>query len=198
MAPYRESLSEVVGHIERPLDRAAVLEGSMDEVLLDAIAEAAQTRLAFSNGWRYGAPILPGEVTVEHLWNIVPTNAPVSVVELTGEELLAMLEQNLERTFAANPYEQMGGFVKRCRELHMYFKVENPPGHRIEELFVEGEPLLLGRRYRAALLGEQAVPRKYGSNRESVGISSVQALRAYLRAGNSSTRRQRAHTVSAI
>ncbi|MBW4053421.1 MAG: bifunctional metallophosphatase/5'-nucleotidase [Proteobacteria bacterium] len=197
MAPHRQKLAEVVGRTERALDRAAVLEGSMDEVLLDSIAQAAQTRLAFSNGWRYGAPILPGEVTVEQLWNIVPTNAPVSVVELTGEELLGMLEENLERTFAANPYEQMGGFVKRCRDLHLYFKVENPAGHRIEQLFVEGEPLALGRRYRAALLGEQAVPAKYGAQREHTGIRAVDALRAHFRSAARS-RGARAHSVTAI
>ena len=128
----------------------------------------------------------------------MPTNTPVSVVDLTGEELLTMLEQNLERTFAANPYEQMGGFVKRCRELHMYFKIENPPGHRIEELFVEGEPLMQGRCYRAALLGEQAVPRKYGANRENIGVCAVDALRAHFRSAGANTRRPRAHTVSAI
>lgn len=42
----------------------------MDNVLLDSMASAAGTQLAFSNGWRYGAPILPGTVTMEHLWNI--------------------------------------------------------------------------------------------------------------------------------
>ena len=197
MAPHRQMLAEVVGRTERALDRAAMLEGSMDEVLLDAIAQAAQTRLAFSNGWRYGAPLLPGEVTVEQLWNIVPTNAPVSVLELTGEEMLSMLEENLERTFAANPYQQMGGFVKRCRELHMYFKIENPAGHRIEELFVEGEPLAPGRRYRAALLGEQAVPGKYGAGRERIGIDAIDALRAHFRA-STPIRGAHAHSVSAI
>lgn len=191
MAPHRPMLAEVVGRTERALDRAAVLEGSMDEVLLDSIAEAAQTRLAFSNGWRYGAPVLPGEVTVEQLWNIVPTNAPVSVVELTSEEILAMLEENLERTFAANPYEQMGGFVKRCRDLHLYFKVENPAGHHIEQLFVENEPLDLRRRYRAALLGEQAVPLKYGAQREQIGIRAVDALRAHFRSWSTSRRPMR-------
>ena len=76
--------------------------------------EAAGTQIAFSNGWRYGAPVPPGPVTMNDLWNIIPTNPPVSVVELTGAEIRAMLEENLERTFAADPYAQMGGYAKRC------------------------------------------------------------------------------------
>ena len=80
VAPHRDFLDQVVGRVHSPLDRATSLEASMDNVLLDAIAAAAGTRLAFSNGWRYGAPILPGDVTMEHLWNIVPTHPPISTV----------------------------------------------------------------------------------------------------------------------
>jgi len=148
----------------------------MDNVLLDAIAAAAGTRLAFSNGWRYGAPILPGAVTMEHLWNIVPTHPPISTVELTGDELRAMLEANLERTYSPDPYCQMGGFVKRCRGLNLYFKMENPKGQRIEDLLVDGAPIQPGRIYRAAMLGEQGVPNKYGSKRQKIEIDAIQSL----------------------
>ncbi|OZB42424.1 MAG: bifunctional metallophosphatase/5'-nucleotidase [Thiomonas sp. 13-66-29] len=176
VAPHRKFLDQVVGQVRSPLDRATSLEATMDNVLLDAIASAAGTPLAFSNGWRYGAPILPGAVTMEHLWNIVPTAPPISTIELTGDELRAMLEANLERTYAADAYCQMGGFVKRCRGLNLYFKMENPKGHRIEDLLIGGSPIQGGRVYRAAMLGEQGVPKKYGSNRQKIEVDAIQAL----------------------
>lgn len=176
VAPHRAFIDQVVGHVHSPLDRATSLEASMDNVLLDAIAAAAGTQLAFSNGWRYGAPILPGTVTMEHLWNIVPTHPPISTVELSGEELRAMLEANLERTYSPDPYGQMGGFVKRCGGLNMYFKMENPKGHRIEDLLVEGAPVQPGRIYRAAMLGEQGVPHKYGTNRRTIDVDAIGSL----------------------
>ncbi len=176
VAPHRAFLGQVVGRVQRPLDRATSLEASMDNVLLDAIAAAAGTPLAFSNGWRYGAPILPGEVTMEHLWNIVPTHPEISTVVLTGEELRVMLEANLERTFSPDPYCQMGGFVKRCRGLNLYFKMENPKGQRIEDLLVDGAPVQPDRRYRAAMLGEQGVPMKYGSDRRKTDLGAIEAL----------------------
>jgi len=175
--PHRDLLGQVVGHAAAPLDRATSLEASMDNVLLDAIARVADTQLAFSNGWRYGAPILAGDVTLEHLWNVVPTDAPVSTVELTGDELMSMLEANLERTYAANAYHQMGGFVKRCRGLRLFFKMENPKGHRIESLMVDGEAVKGDRLYRAAMLGEQGVPAKFGGQRKKVGTTAIAALR---------------------
>ena len=184
IAPHRAFLDQVVGKAQSPLDRATSLEASMDNVLLDAIAVAADTRLAFSNGWRYGAPILPGEVTMEHLWNIVPTHPSISTVELSGDELRAMLEANLERTYSPDPYCQMGGFVKRCRGLNLYFKMENPKGHRIEDLLVDGAPVQPGRIYRAAMLGEQGVPMKYGSNRRSIEIDAVDSLQQLFSRGS--------------
>ncbi len=115
-------------------------------------------------------------MTVNELWNIIPTNPPVSVVDLTGGEIVEMLENNLESTFAANPYEQMGGFVKRMRGVLMYFKAENPTGHRIDRLFIEGEPADRDRLYTVAFVTEQAVPKKFGKNRRDLKITGVEAL----------------------
>src|SRR5699024_11250433 len=83
-------------------------------LLLEALLWETEADVAFSNGWRYGAPIAPGPITMRDIWNIIPTNPLVSVVMLTGAEILSMLEENLEHTFAADPYEQMGGYMKRC------------------------------------------------------------------------------------
>ncbi|WP_418317241.1 bifunctional metallophosphatase/5'-nucleotidase [Piscinibacter sakaiensis] len=196
LAPHRAFLDQVVGRVSSPLDRATSLEASMDNVLLDAIAAAAGTRLAFSNGWRYGAPILPGDVTMEQLWNIVPTHPPISTVELTGEELRAMLEANLERTYSPDPYCQMGGFVKRCRGLNMYFKMENPKGHRIEDLLVDGAPVQPGRRYRAAMLGEQGVPAKYGSQRQKLEVDAIESLQQWFAQTDAVSGRRRGTVVA--
>jgi len=64
VAPHREMLSEIVGHTGTALNRNTMLEATMDNLLLQAVAEAAGTGIAFSNGWRYGAPIPVGPVTV--------------------------------------------------------------------------------------------------------------------------------------
>lgn len=177
LAPDRAQLSEVVGSVTAPLHRYAMLNAPMDDVLLEAICAAAGTKIAVSNGWRYGAPIPPGPVTVDDLWNIIPTNPPVSIVELTGQELREMLEENLERTFAADPYEQMGGYVKRLRGLRLYFKAENPAGHRIDRLFAEGAPVQAQRLYSVAYVTSQGVPAQFGRNRRQLEIRAVDALK---------------------
>ena len=180
-APHREMLSEVVGETETDLNRYTTLEATMDNFLLDAIADAAGTEIAFSNGWRYGAPIPKGDITVNDLWNIIPTNPPVSLVEMTGAELWEMMEENLERTFSRDPYKQMGGYVKRCRGLNVYFKIENRKGERIQEFFAEGERLEKDKTYTVAFVTEQGVPKKFGTNRRDLDIKAIDALKNYLK-----------------
>lgn len=179
LAPHRSMLGKVVGRTGIALHRNTMMHAPMDDVLLAAIAAAAGTELAFSNGWRYGGAIPPGPVTMQDLWNIIPGNPPVSVVELTGAEVVAMMEENIERTFAADPYAQMGGYVKRCRGLNIYVKLQNPPGHRIDRIFVSGEPVRPDNTFGAAYVTVQGVPAKYGRNRSNLDLHAIEALRRW-------------------
>ncbi|MBE0545110.1 MAG: 5'-nucleotidase C-terminal domain-containing protein [Verrucomicrobia bacterium] len=179
VSPHRQMLAEVVGQTKTALNRNTFLESTMDNFLLQAIAEAADTRIAFSNGWRYGAPIPPGPVTVNDLWNIVPPNPPVSTVELTGQEMWDMIEDNLEHTLAADPYQQMGGYVKRCLGLTLYVKFENPAGSRIQQCFIGSEELKRAETYTAAFVTTQGVPKKHGRNRRDLELHAIDALKRY-------------------
>ncbi|MFA7198402.1 MAG: metallophosphoesterase, partial [Methanoculleus sp.] len=67
VSPHRESLSRVVGETRTPLNRDTVLEATMDNLLLKALLDATGAEMAFSNGWRYGAPVPPGPVTANDL-----------------------------------------------------------------------------------------------------------------------------------
>ena len=91
-----------------------------------------------------------------------------------------MMELNLERTFSPDPYEQMGGYVKRCMGLNLYFKVENPKGHRINRLFVNGRPIDLGKKYVACYVSSQGVGPEYGSDKTDLDINAIDVIRWYL------------------
>lgn len=180
LMPFKEVLSITVGETQTALNRATMLETTMDNFLLESIMDASGAELAFSNGWRYGAPIIPGPVTINDLYNIIPMNPPIGTVDLTGQELLEMLEENLERTFAADAYEQMGGYIKRCLGLTVYMKIENPAGHRIQQVFIGDEPLEPTRTYFSAFVTEQGVGQKYGKNRNALRVHAVEAMQVYL------------------
>lgn len=176
----RQAMTKVVGETRVALHRYAMLNAPMDDLLTAAIARSASTTIAFSNGWRYGAPIPPGPITLGDLWNVVPMNPEISTTDLTGAEIREMLEGNLERTFAAEPFDQMGGYVKRMAGVRAYIKSENPAGHRIDRLYVEGAPVDEQRTYNCAFITEQGVPSQFGTNRRKIGIRTVDALQAIL------------------
>jgi len=182
LEPFATARATVVGETACTLHRYRMFESTMDNLLLDATAAAAGTTVALSNGWRYGAPIAPGLLREWDLWNIVPSNPPVSVVTLTGRQLRELFEQNIEATFACDPWEQRGGYLKRCRGVELLVKLENPTGHRIQQLNVSGERLRDEDTVTAAFLGEQAVPPGAGRDQRTVGISAVEALDQYVRA----------------
>lgn len=179
-APERGRLAQVVGQTATDLNRATFFESTMDNLLLQAVTAAGGTEIGFSNGWRYGAPVQAGPVTLNDLWNIIPTNPPISIIELTGAEIRAMLEESLEHSLSRDPYGQMGGYVKRCRGIRAHIKIENPSGTRIHELFAEGAELDVERVYRASFVTAQGVPLKYGRNRKDLSIRAIEALGIYL------------------
>ena len=179
LAPYKKELAEVVGETDTALNRGTTLETTMDNFMLQALLESTGAQLAFSNGWRYGAPIVPGSITLNDLYNIIPMNPPVSTIELSGEEIREMLEENLERTFSCYPYNQMGGYVKRCLGLNVYFKIENPSGNRIQKLFVGSEEIQPDKYYSAAFVTMQGVPQKYGRNRKNQPERIIDAMIKY-------------------
>ena len=180
VAPHRKMLTTVVGETLTPLHRYSVLESTMDNLLLASIKSYTGADIAFSNGWRYGAPVPVGAITMNDIWNIIPVNPPVSLCDITGREIWDMMEKNLENTFSCEPYDQMGGYVKRCMGLTIFFKIENPTGKRIHSMFVDGKPVDLQKKYRACYLTEQGIRSGYGENKRDLDIHAVDVLKNYI------------------
>ena len=181
MKSHRDKLNEVLGYTDIALHRNLVMESTMDNFLLDSLLDLTGAEMAFSNGWRYGAPIVPGPITRNDLWNIIPVNPPVSTVKLSGKELWEMMEVNLERTFSRNPYDQQGGYVKRSAGINLYFKIENPAGERIQKLFVQEEEVDFDRIYDVVFVTSQGVRGKYGNKRRKLDINAIENLHRYLK-----------------
>lgn len=180
MGPFQHLKDNKVGLTENILHRYDTINSTMDDFLLKAICAAANVPIGFSNGWRYGVPIAAGNITKWDLHNIILMNPVVSTVELTGEEIKIMLEENLERTFCADPMKQMGGYVKRCTGINVKMRIENPKGHRIQQIFIGDRSMNKEEIYKVAFVTEQGVPKQLGSNRVYLLVKAVDAMENYL------------------
>lgn len=178
LAPYRARLGEVVGQTATALNHMTVLEATMDNLLTDAYLDLTGAEVAFSHGWRYGSPILPGEVTLGDLWQIIPTNPEVVTFELSGAQILQRVEANLESVYAPDAFQQKGGFVMRVSGLNAVVYLNNPKGTRVEHLDIAGTALDLKRRYRVAAAGEQST--QGAKDVRPTGVQAIDALRKYL------------------
>ena len=179
--PYKEELDVVVGETNSVLNRDLSMESTMDNFLLKSISNVTGNKICFSHGWRYGTPIVPGKITVNDLFNIVPMNPKIINVPLMGYEIVELLETMIEQTYSKNPFGQIGGFMPRAIGIKAYILIENPKGHRIQKLFVEGEELNAEKSYSVSYITEQAVPKYLGENREKLEVTAIEAMKRYLR-----------------
>jgi S-sulfosulfanyl-L-cysteine sulfohydrolase len=109
---------------------------------------------------------------------------PLFTAQIRGEALWEMLEENLQQVFATDPFEQMGGYVKRALGLKAYLRPENPRGHRLCELFVNDQPLERSRTYHVVYATPQAVPEKYAEKQGKLDLTAIEALRRYFAAAS--------------
>jgi sulfur-oxidizing protein SoxB len=139
--PHAAQLTREVGHLDVTLARYAVVENPLDNLLSNAIREAGGTEIALSNGFRFGTPLLPGPIREADLWNMFPVNNRLKTGKVTGRQLRAFWEQELENVFARDPAARFGGWLPRPAGMKLRFRANAPKGQRLLSLEVNGAPV---------------------------------------------------------
>jgi sulfur-oxidizing protein SoxB len=149
-APYRDKLEEKLAVTEALLYRRGNFNGSFDQLILDALMAEKDAEIAFSPGFRFGTSLLPGDaITMEQLMNQCAITYPyVTVSELTGENIKAILEDVADNLFNPDPYYQQGGDMVRVGGLQYACDPNARMGARIGELSLNGKPLDAEKKYK--------------------------------------------------
>jgi 2',3'-cyclic-nucleotide 2'-phosphodiesterase (5'-nucleotidase family) len=188
LAPHRARMAEVVGTTETLLMRYDVLETTADDFITDAVREVAKADIGFSNGFRFGVPIPPSGVTEADLWNLLPLDAQLKTGWVTGEELKAYLESELELVFSKNPWKLNGGWGVRASGMSMVFTVSAGTGRRLVSLKVNGRDVEDNAHYTIAGCEREGEPidvvcRHPGTHEaRTLPMTIHQTLRQYLKA----------------
>jgi 2',3'-cyclic-nucleotide 2'-phosphodiesterase (5'-nucleotidase family) len=151
-APYRSTLDTVIGRTRTPLLRYYVLETPMDNLITDALMWKFPNDFVVSNGFRFCPPLVPpaggeADITNEFLWSVLPVDSALKSGAVTGQQILDWLEGELENTFAADPTRRFGGWLVRFKGLFVKFTIANPMGERLQEVAIQGRPLMASRTY---------------------------------------------------
>ena len=151
--PYAKEVDRVIGTTKVPLVRYYVIETPMDNFITDAIMWRFNPDIALSNGFRFCPPIVPdpatglADITVDHLWSMIPDDSEAKMGMITGQQLWDWMEGELENAFAKDPAQRFGGWVVRFAGMNVNFAIDNIKGKRINSMKVKGKPVDLNKTY---------------------------------------------------
>ncbi len=151
-APYESKLGERLAVTEGLLYRRGNFNGTVDQVILDALMEVKGAEIAFSPGFRWGTTLLPGEaITTEAVmdWSAI-TYPSTTVNDLSGEMIKTILEDVCDNLFNPDPYYQQGGDMVRVGGLTYTCTPSAAMGKRISDMRLGGKAIESAKTYKVA------------------------------------------------
>ncbi|NBG89414.1 bifunctional metallophosphatase/5'-nucleotidase [Isachenkonia alkalipeptolytica] len=148
MAEVDEQLSEVIGENkiylngEREYVRAG--ETNLGNLLTDAMRDASEADIAFSNGGGIRASIDVGDITKGDVASVLPFGNALVTLEITGQEMIDALE------IGASDYPEPKGAFLQISGASYEIDTSAEYGERIKNVMVDDEPIDLEKSYLVA------------------------------------------------
>ena len=151
-APHLAKLGEKLAVTEGLLYRRGNFNGTIDQLILDALMAEKNAEIAFSPGFRWGTTLLPGDaITLEHVMDQTAITYPYTTVsELTGETIKTILEDVADNLFNPDPYYQQGGDMVRVGGMRYQIAPNAKSGERIRNMRVNDKPIEAAKKYKVA------------------------------------------------
>ena len=161
MAPYQAKLGEKLADADELLYRRGNFNGTMDQLICDALRHELDAQIALSPGFRWGPSLLPGAaITMGDLYAQTAITYPdVYVEDMTGAQLKSVMEDVCDNLFNKDPYLQQGGDMVRIGDMDYACAPAADIGHRISDMTLDdGTPVEAGKTYRVAGWASVSVP----------------------------------------
>jgi sulfur-oxidizing protein SoxB len=150
--PFDTKLAEKLAVTGQLLYRRGNFNGTLDQLLLDALMTDKDAEIAFSPGFRWGPTLLPGDaIRLEDLMDQTAITYPyVTVQKMTGETIKTILEDVADNLFNRDPYYQQGGDMVRVGGMQYAIDPYQAIGKRITHLELRGKPIEASKTYTVA------------------------------------------------
>jgi sulfur-oxidizing protein SoxB len=137
--PYAAAFSEKLAVAGDLLYRRGNFNGTMDQLICDALRHELDAELAFSPGFRWGNTVLSGETITmgDVLSETAITYPEVYVQKMTGAQIKAIMEDVCDNLFNPDPYRQQGGDMVRIGGMDYACAPAEKIGHRISDLTLD-------------------------------------------------------------
>jgi sulfur-oxidizing protein SoxB len=181
-APYAANYAEKIATTDRLLYRRGNFNGTMDQVICDALRGEFDAEIALSPGFRWGLSVLPGQsLTMEDVLSETVVTYPETYVQnMTGGQIKDILEDVCDNLFNADPYYQQGGDMVRVGGMAYACAPAEGVGRRISDLKLDnGRSVEAGKSYKVA---------GWASVNEQKGTPVWDIFAKHLRSGKASRR----------
>ncbi len=135
------------------LYRRGNFNGTMDQLICDALRQELDAEIALSPGFRWGNSVLPGDaITMEDVLSETAITYPeVYTVEMTGEQIRAVMEDVCDNLFNPDPFYQQGGDMVRVGGMDYACAPNEKVGKRISDMTLDsGKKLEADKKYKVA------------------------------------------------
>ena len=137
--PYEAELSKIIGKSEVLMHRRDFWQSTVGNLITDAMREIQKTDVAFFPAWRFGASVLPGKITKEDIYNVIPTEGHIFTFSMRGKEIKNLLENILSSVVNKDPYTRVGGDMIRFSGMKILCDLAKPAGKRVLRINIGGE-----------------------------------------------------------
>ncbi|MFA6092196.1 MAG: bifunctional UDP-sugar hydrolase/5'-nucleotidase [Elusimicrobiota bacterium] len=125
------TLDVVIGTSSVVLSRERFSESSMGDWMTDCERRYSKTQLAFQNSGGIRADISPGPVTLRSIFEAMPFDNAVVLLNLTGRQVREVLEHSISGDRG----------LLQASGLRLSYDASAPAGRRLKEVFVGDRPL---------------------------------------------------------
>lgn len=163
--PYLADIQKVVGYSTIPLYRYFVIENTIDTLVLDAIDwQNPDVDIVLSNGFRFcpprSTPDQTGNIPITNgfIYDMLPVNSFILTGEVTGAQITAWLEKELNNVFAEEASKRFGGWMIKFKGMHVEFNAFGEEGDRVKVLKVAGKPIDVTKTYTVSACEREGDP----------------------------------------
>ena len=151
---FEKDINSIVGYSTIPLYRYFVVENTIDTMILNALQyKMKDIDIVLSNGFRFCPPrTTPDQsgnipITSGFIFDMLPVDSFVRTGTVTGKQISAWLEKELNNVFAKEASERFGGWVIKFKGMKVEFNAFAEKGKRVQKVMVGNSPLDLEKKY---------------------------------------------------